>query len=243
MRFYSFVKEAGMDNQFAVRLGAAAGWMSFIGIVAALIVAPMIVTGQQPPTIATDLATVTAYFRHSEMAIIYGFIAPMVGAVSVVVFALGLRHALREGAGERTRTFADMGLALLMVAVPIYLVSGGLAAALVHAADGDAGSFATLFRFYEIVYDGVGDVLEGSWIGAFGVAMLASRLPRWIGWIGIAAGLSRFVKALVPFGVPVEPIILLNGVLFLVWFLATVVSLTLAARRPALLVTPAAAAA
>jgi hypothetical protein len=221
-----------MGNQYAIRLGAGAGWISFAGIVAALIAAPMILAGQ-PPTIATDPTTVTAYFRHPELAVIYGFVAPIVGAVAIVVFGIGLREAMRRAENDRVRAFADIGLLLLIVSVPLYLISAGLAVTLVHAADGDPGIFATLFRLYEVVYDGTADVVEGAWIGAFAIAMMGSAFPRWLGWLGVALGLSRWVKALIPLGVPVDAILLPSGVLFVVWFLAVVVALTAAARRPA----------
>jgi hypothetical protein len=187
----------------------------------------------QPPTISTDLGTAMAYFRHPELALIDGYIGVFVGAIAVVAFGLALRTTLRAGGDARAATFADIGLALLLVTIPIYVVSSVIGATLVHAADGDAATFATLFRLYETIYDGAADVLEGAWIGAFAVAVLYSPMPRWLGWLGVVLGLSRWVKATIPFGGPVEAIIPISGILFVAWFLAIVVTITLAARRPA----------
>src|SRR2546423_5095587 len=54
---------------------------------------------------------------------------------------------------------------------------------------------------------------------------------RWIGWLGVAVALSRWIKAFVPVsGVP-ETIIPISGILFLAWFLAIVVALTRVAMR------------
>jgi hypothetical protein len=223
----------GMDTSYAVKLGAAAGWIGFVGVVGAFIAVPMLLAGQ-PPTMNTDLPAVMAYFRHPELAVINGFLGVFVGAVAIVAFAYGLRAALRQTGDGRTRTFADLGLAILMVSVPVYIVSGALGATLVHAADSDATTFATLFRLYEVMYDGAADVLEGAWILSFSIASLASPFPRWLGWLGIALGLSRWVKATIPFGASLEIIIPISGILFIVWFLVTVIALTNAARRPGL---------
>lgn len=220
-----------MDTSYAVKLGAVAGWIGFVGIVMAFIAVPMMLAGQ-PPTMNTDLPAVMAYFRHPEFAVINGFLGVFVGAVTIVAFAYGLRAALRQTGIGRTRTLADLGLAILMVSVPVYVVSGTLGATLVQAADGDATTFATLFRLYEVTYDGAADVLEGAWILSFSIAALGSPFPRWLGWLGIALGLSRWVKATIPFGAPLETIIPISGILFIAWFLSMVIALTNAARRP-----------
>ena len=54
-----------MSDSFPIKLGAAAGWIGFVGILAAFIVFPMALAGQ-PPTMNTDLPAVMAYFRHPE---------------------------------------------------------------------------------------------------------------------------------------------------------------------------------
>lgn len=222
-----------MVTSYPVRLGAIAGWIGFVGVGAAFILVPLALAGQ-PPTMTTDLPTVMTYFRHPEFALINGLIGVFVGAVAVIAFGYGLRSALRQTGDERTRTFADLGLVLLLVSVPVYIVSGALGATLVQAADGDAGTFAILFRLYEVVYDGAADVLEGAWILSFAIATLSAGMPRWLGWLGIALGLSRWVKATIPFGAPFEAIIPVSGILFVAWFLFAVIALTNVARRPAL---------
>jgi hypothetical protein len=221
------------SDSFPIKLGAIAGWIGFVGVVAAFIAVPMLLAGQ-PPTMDTDLTTVMAYFRHPEFAVINGFLGVFVGAVAIVAFAYGLRTTLRQTGDDRTRTFADLGLAILLVSVPVYIVSSALAATLVQAAEGDAATFATLFRLYEVAYDGAADVLEGAWILSFSIAMLGGAFPRWLGWLGIALGLSRWVKATIPFGAPLEIIIPISGILFIAWFLWAVIALTNAARRPGL---------
>jgi hypothetical protein len=231
-----------MDSSFPIRLGAAAGWIGFLGVVVGLIVIPMALAGQ-PPTMATDPTVAMTYFRHPEFATINGYLAPFIGAVAIVAFGYGLRAVLRQSPDERSRTFADLGLALVVVSVPVYIVSGSLGATLVHAAEGDVATFATLFRLYETLYDGAADVLEGAWILSFSLAMLGGALPRWLGWLGIALGLSRWIKAAIPFGAPLEAVIPISGILFVAWFLLAVVALTNVARRPGLVPARSAAAA
>lgn len=220
-----------MAGSYPVKLGAVAGWIGFVGVVSAFIAIPMALAGQ-PPTMGTDLGAVMAYFRHPEFAVINGYLGVFVGAIASVAFGYGLREALRQSGDQRSRTFADLGLAVLLVSVPVYIVSSALGATLVHAADGDAGAFATLFRLYETLYDGAADVLEGAWIISFSIAMLGGAMPRWLGWLGIALGLSRWIKGAIPFGAPLDAIIPISGLLFIAWFLAAVVGLTNVARRP-----------
>ena len=221
-----------MDRTFEIRLGAVAGWLGLAGITFAFIVIPALLAGQ-PPTVNTPPAAVVAYFRHPEFAALNGVIGVFVGILTIVPFAFALRSLL-GAARDRARTFADLGLALVLVAAPVYLVSSALAAMLVQAATGDAATFATLFRLYDVLYDGGADVLEGAWIGAFSVAaILGGGLPRWIGWLGVAVALSRWVKAFVPVAPVPEIVITISGLLFLAWFVASVSALTRAAYRAA----------
>ena len=218
-----------MGASFEVRLGAAAGWVGLIGVVVAFIAIPMALAGQ-PPTANTEPAAVMAYFRHPEFAVINGVLGMFVGILAIVPFGYGLRSLLRTG-DDRARVLGDLGFSLLLVAAPVYVVSGALGAMLVQAADGDPGTFGSLFRLYDVLYNGAADVLEGGWIGAFSLAVLWSPLPRWIGWLGLVVMATRWIKAFVPVAPVPEIILPIGGVLFVAWFLAVVVALTRAARR------------
>lgn len=220
-----------MQAPYEVRLGAVCGWIAFVGITVALIVVPMALAGQ-PPTAHTDASAVMTYFRHPEFALINGVVAVFVGILAVLPFGYGLRSVLVAGGDARARTFADLGMALLIVAAPVYLASGALGAMLVQAADGDPATFATLFRFYDVMYNGGADVLEGAWIGAFSIAALNGRLPRAVAWLGLVVMVTRWIKAFVPVSAVPEIIIPISGVIFLAWFLVIVVALTREARRP-----------
>ena len=216
-------------SPFKVRLGAVAGWLGFIGVVGGLIVIPGMIAGQ-PPTSSTDLSAVGAYFAHPQLAIQFGLVNGFI-AIAFVVFGLGLRAAIASAADERSRAFADIGLGVIVVTTALYLISGALGAALVDVARRGGGELATLFRLYDVLYDGLADVLEGAWIGAFSLAILYGALPSWIGWLGVVVGLSRWVKAFAPFVALPDSVAAVSGLLFLVWFLAIVVALTRFAVR------------
>ena len=220
-----------MGRPFEIRLAAVAGWFAFGGVVALFIVIPMLLAGQ-PPTVNTDPTVAMAYFRHPEFALIYGALGIFVGILAILAFGYGLRSVLVAAGGPGpTRTFADLGLALLVVTLPVYVVSSAMAAMLVQAANGDPATFATLFRLYDVLYDGAADILEGAWIGAFSIAAFGGALPRWLAWLGIAVTATRWIKAFVPVAAVPEAIIPISGVVFLAWFLAIVVWMTREARR------------
>ena len=211
-------------SPFAVRLGVLGGWLGLIGVVGGLIVIPTAIAGQ-PPTSSSDLSAVRAYFAHPQLGIQFGLVNGFV-AIAFVMFGLGLRAAVGIGTNDRSRLFADIGLGLVFVTLPLYLISGALGATLVDVAGRGAGELATLFRLYDVTYDGLADVLEGGWIGAFSLAVLSGPLPRWIGALGIVLGLSRWIKALAPFVALPDAIAAVGGLIFLVWFVAIVVALT-----------------
>jgi hypothetical protein len=211
-----------------MQLGAAAGWVGLLGVFFVIIVAPMAIAGQ-PPTTSSTLAEQLAYFGHPALEP-FAVLGALV-SVAIIPFALGLRAALREPDPDGAPgVFADVGLGLVVATVPLYLISEVLATALVGAAGRDPGTFATLFRAYEVLYNGAADVFEGAWIAAFSVAMLGGAYPRWIAWLGIVVGASRWLKAFAPFVPSLGAIDLPGGLLFLVWFAATVIALTRVAR-------------
>jgi hypothetical protein len=230
--FYSFSEGDEMVQRDVIRIGAAAGWIALVGIVALLIAYPVLIAGQ-PPTSATPTAEAMSYFRHPEFAVINAILAVFVGIVAVVPFGLGLRAVIRASNDGRAGAFADIGMALLLVALPAYVISGALGATLTVIADGDAGIFVPMFRLYELLYNGAADVLEGAWIGAFSLAGLSGAFPRWLAWLGIVVGVGRWIKAFGAVVVLPSAIGLLGGLLFVAWFLGAAVVLTRAAGQPA----------
>jgi hypothetical protein len=214
---------------FSLRLAAAAGWVAFIGIVGGLILVPTLIAGQ-PPTAATPLADAMGYFAHPGFAALNALGSVLVAGLPIVPFGLGLRLMLRDSENERSAVMADVGFVLLMVALPVYVVSGALGGALAATANGNPAIFGVLHQLYQLLYNGAADVLEGAWIGAFAIAALLGGGSLWLGWLGLALAASRWIKAFVPVGAVPEAIIPISGVLFVAWFLVMVVTLTRAAR-------------
>lgn len=226
-----------MSSSFAVRLGAVAGWFTFVAVLFGLIVIPTAIAGEPP--ITADEAAVRAFFGHPEIAVLFGLVNAFI-TVAVVPFGLGLRAAIRSGATERIGALSDVAFALLLVTSAAYLVSGAIGAALVEVvrAGGDVGALA---RVYQILYNGAADVLEGAWIGAFGLAMIGTRFPRWLTWLAIAVAISRWVKALIPFVALPAIVVPASGVLFVAFFFGLVVTLSAIALRREVTTAPLAA--
>lgn len=214
-------------DRFGLRVGAAMGWFSVIGVAVGLVVIPMAIAGQ-PPTLGSPGGVARAYFAHEQLAVV-NVLSPLI-AIAMIGFGLALRNALRAG-NERARLAADVGLLALIVTAPLYVLSSSLGAALVGEATRDSNSFDALFRLYSIVYDSGADFLEGSWVGAFALATLLGPGHRWLGGLGVAVALSRWVKALAPVVALPDALAMIGGIAFLVWFAWTVLWLTRLATR------------
>ncbi len=216
-------------SRFSLQVGAIAGWLTLAGVLVALVILPTVIAGQQVSG-TSDVQRISAYYNHPE----FGFLLSMVNAfiiVFTVTFGVVLRGALR--ANDRQGLLADIALVALAVTASLYLVQGALAATLVTIA-GQAGEIGPWFRFYDILYHGVADVMEGFWIGAFALAMLArpGRFPAWLGWLGLGLGLLRWVKATGPFVALPEALTIVGGLVLIIWLGGVCVVLTRAAMAP-----------
>jgi len=227
-----------MAGSFSMRLAAASGWIALLGIVGLLIALPTAVAGN-PPSAWTPIDDAMRYFRHPEFTAVQAIWSVFVAAIPIVPLGLGIRNVIHRSADARGQALADVGLILLIVALPVYVVSGALGAALVDASNGDPATFGVLFRLYQLLYNGGADVLEGAWIAAFSLAAITSSMPRWLGWLGVVAGLSRWVKAFMPVVTLPEGVAMVSGLLFVAWLIAIVFAVTLEARRPSAVGSPA----
>lgn len=217
-------------SRYAVRVGAGAGWFALAGLLIGLVILPAAIAGQ-PPTTSSSATEIRDYFSHPELGILNGYVTGFV-AIGFVAFGLGLRSALATGT-DRDRFFADLGVALLVIAMGLNVISGALVAAGVDATARGTSDLTQLLAFHNVTFDGLGDVVEGGWIGAFSIAMLGGAMPRWIGWFGVALGVAHIGKALGPFIALPDAIDAVFGVVIALWLLATVVALTRLARQPA----------
>lgn len=213
------------------RVGAWAGWIALVGILVMLVVLPSAIAGP-PPVAVTDMTVVRGYFAHPELAWLLG-LANTFLIVAVLPFGIALRERLSSTAAARS--FSTLGLGFLVIASGIYLTQGAVAAALVQVSR-DGGDLGGLFRFYDVLYNSAGDILEGSWVLGFslGMASQAGPFPRWVAALGVIVGVSRWGKAVVPFIGPVPAAVpMVLGVLFFAWFAASVIGLTRSSAEPA----------
>jgi hypothetical protein len=213
-------------------MAAAAGWVSFLGIVGGLILIPTLIAGQ-PPTASTPLPQAMAYFAHRDLIGVSALLAVFVGGMPIVPFAIGLRELFGDGS-DAAHDWAEIAFFLLIATLPVYVVSGAIGGALATPAAADPTVFAPLHQLYQLLYNGAADVLEGAWIGAFGLAAVLgarSGSTRAMGWLGIALGFSRWLKAFVAVGAMTDAVIPVSGLLFVGWFLAVVVALSVRAFR------------
>ena len=103
-------------------------------------------------------------------------------------------------------------------------------AAVADVADRDPAVAGSVWSALEAVQNGLGggnEVAGGVWVLiASAVAWNARALPRWIGAVGMGAGISGLVTVLPP----LEPVGLIFGLALIVWFVAVGAELL---RRPA----------
>jgi len=145
-----------------------------------------------------------------------------VGAISLFdIFTVpGLYLTSKEG----SRPFA-LWAAILALAGDIFGLTAGaiqlswLRLSAGYAATGDlAGTLANaqLVEILEYSFTTVGFLLVGPSFIFFGIAILKSGFSRWIGWVGIAAGILTVVGL-----IPSLAIISLGAnLLYLVWYIA-----------------------
>lgn len=228
-----------MDG-WVVRIGAVAGWIFLIGVLVVLLILPTLIAGQ-PLSATVDADRIRTYFAHQELAPLIGLFPPFL-SVAVVTFGLALREVFRDRPGAHF--YATGGLAFLLVTSALYVTQAALAATLITLATTGGEEIVPVFRFYDVLYNNAADVLEGTWILGFSLAMLkSSTFPSWIGWVGVVVAVSRWAKAFAPFtGAFPDAILALLGVFLFVWLGATVIQLTRLARTVAKNQTPTASA-
>lgn len=169
-----------MDTKW-VRVGAAAGILFVLLLVAAQVIAPT-----PGPKAATG--TIVTYYLHNRTAALW---SGYVGGLSVamqLIFVVALFSVLRHGeerAGPPLLLMLGAGVALL----PVVLVSSAfsVAAAWDGGQPGGAAVTRALFDLSNatLIFS---DLVIGIFLVAAALATLERRvLPRWLGWLGLLA--------------------------------------------------------
>jgi hypothetical protein len=211
----------------AAKVGAIAGWLTLLGIWLFDVIGPMIVAGQRV-TGTLDAGAITAYYGNSSLQ----YFAPAVIVVAAMFMVFG--GALFESLGVRQqgRFFARLGLAFVIVEVPLIIAKSALGATLVSVVT-SGGDIVPLFRFWDVLYNCGVYVIEAGLVIMFGLAMrYVPSFPRWMPAFSLLAGALQLVNMTALFvGIP-DSATLAGNAAFTVWFIGANVGLTRLAWRP-----------
>jgi len=208
------------------RWGALAGFAMIALVVVFGVAGSMLIGAGNPPSGTTDEKILHDYYSHAALAPLELWQVP--AALCGLVFFAGLREVVR---GEETASrFAGLAMHAFMLMAAAFTVVAALTAALVQQAAAGA-PLATLFRFYDVLYNSHLDLLSGGVVLLASVAVYHSaRLPRWTAWLGFAVAALYPVIAMTPWLSVPEPVRPAVMVLFAAWFLSLAVGLLRASR-------------
>lgn len=213
------------------RMAGVAGLVALAAILTVEVVVPSVVAG--PPLSGTlDRDLITAYYAHPGLELALGLGLFVVAVPAFVVFAVTIRELARDD--ERARYLATIGGAFALVAAPIYIVKGAIAAALVGIV-GMSLDPAPLFRVYDLVYNGAIYPFEAAYVLCLGLAVVALGPSRtWLRWLTIGTAAILLVNTLVVWlGLP-SAAALPGNLVFSAWLAsASVATWRLAPRRVA----------
>ena len=185
-----------MDRSVS-RVGAWAGWLALIGILGYHLV--LVVLAGQRVSGTADLAAIKAYYGHSIIAV-WG-VEQFLVLVPVAIFAVALRERLATSPSARLLT--GVALAAVVAELPVIVTEIAAQAALVSAVQSGEG-MASLFRFWDVLYNSGAYVLEATWVLGFGLAMRTGHgFPRFMRWLSpLTAGLLGINVFAIWLGIP-----------------------------------------
>ena len=171
------------------RIGSWAGWLAVVMILGYHL-SMQVVAGPRVSGI-DDVGAVQAYYQHTAIAPLG--LLQFFSLVVVLTFATSLVVSL--GTSPWLRFVTLLGLAAAIAEVAVIAVITGVQAGLVFAAQlGEP--VGGLFRFWDAAYMSGGDVLEATWVLAFGAAMASNAaFPRYLRWLAPLTALLLALKA------------------------------------------------
>src|SRR6186997_2241987 len=151
------------------RVASLAGLLAVVSILTFEVVVPSAIAG--PPLSGTmDRAVIAAYYAHPGLELALGLGLFLVALPAFVVFVAAVRELAADDA--RARGWATVGASFALVAVPVYIAKGAIAAALVGIVGAGLDPVA-LFRVYDLAYNGAIYPLEAGYVLCLGLAMVA----------------------------------------------------------------------
>jgi hypothetical protein len=221
-----------VGNRFAA-LGAVLYFLEWVAI-AFLAEVPTDLLGERPDEI------VAAYEGEARaVSLALGWFGLVL--IGRVLFVIGVRKAVRDSTGSVDTPLLDWAVAAMAVSVAIEVASLSFMSAGAWLADNDAGTDAV------VALDAAGSIMFVAALGpiaasvlATGVAMHRGLFPRWLAWLGTAAGVVLVVASLLvaaalgddgDFGTWGEQPFAIGALLWWVWIVATSVILWRARPR------------
>lgn len=215
-----------MDTRVA-RIGGWAGWIA-LAMILGYHLSLMVVAGNRVSGI-DDVAAVRAYYQHEAIAPLG--LLQFFSVAAVLVFGASLVSTLGTSPWLRFLTF--VGVAAMIAEIAVITVITGAQAALVSATQlGEP--VGGLFRFWDAAYMTGADVLEATWVLAFGAAMAShAAFPRIVKWLAPLAAAALALQALAMWiGLP-DQATLPASILFAVFVASGAVGLGRLARADA----------
>jgi hypothetical protein len=147
-----------------------------------------------------------------------------------LVFGVALFEALHST--DQVRFLARLGLAFVIVEIPLIITKSALMAALVTIA-GSEGVIVPLFRFWDVLYNSGVYVVEAGVVLSFGLAMhYVPAFPRWLMGLSLVAGALQLVNMIALFvGIP-DSATIIGNLAFAVWLIGANVGLSRMAWQP-----------
>ena len=198
------------------RVGAVAGWLTLLGVLAFEVVLPMAVAGPRV-TGSTDRSVIEAYYANEALS--WFALGIMATLVAFLVFVTALRDEIAsQGAPSLA---ANVGWAAGLVAAAVLLTKSGLQMAAVRGLASGSDILPTFFA-YEFVYHTAVYAMEAVYPLAFAIALASlATTPRW--YLGLAVVVSVLQVINFPsllLGMP-DAVTLPGNIAFAAWLGAT----------------------
>jgi hypothetical protein len=213
-------------------------WERWAGIAGLVFVATILASFFTPSTPDGDVADaqIAAAITEDARGLGAGIYLLGLGALTFLVFAIGLAGRLRRHEGEQAGASLGVAIGAVLFAA-VALVSNGVTLALIAASDDVANPAAVraLFELDETLFIPAGWGLALFLLSAAAGSLPARALPRWLGWSAAVLGGSFVVSLLAVMsaddeGGPLGIVFFLTLMISVLWVLAASVVLLREAR-------------
>ncbi len=203
----------------SVRQQKAGGFAALYLALAYLIAMPFFLVVVKYPSVVDPVEKVALLVRHQDGMRAMYLITYVVFGIVLAVLALALHARLKDGAPVLAQAATAVGLiwAVALVASGLIFNAGMAAAVGLHGTD--PVQAVAMWQSIEPVAQGLGgsggELLGGLWVLLVSVAALrTARLPRVLGWLGVAVGAAGVVSVLPALG----DLAYAFGMLQIAWF-------------------------